>query len=245
MALGAAMPVEHCGVWHAGRGRAGLGTHLDGRLAPRPPERRHRDMGLLVAMCLPPRPPKRASPGGSPSTPKQPATGVPSKMIVEFKTRAGDKWTSLRHYDSGPWSGGGNPHWAAINVTLRAVKSNAGIGERKKDVEDWPHYPAQWSNARPLGLLFTCTHVCAGHARASHRGQCTRHCRFQVLHQQRRSRPAVEFSNIDEYVAAIKELPDPDPPEAQEEIGEGVPERVTALEAQVAELMKRVQKLEE
>ena len=100
--------------------------------------------------------------------------------------------------------------------------------------------------ARPLGLLFTCTHVCAGHARASHRGQCTRHCRFQVLHQQRRSvRPAVEFSNIDEYVAAIKELPDPDPPEAQEEIGEGVPERVTALEAQVAELMKRVQKLEE
>ena len=61
---------------------------------------------------------------------------VPSKMIVEFKTRAGDKWTSLRHYDSGPWSGGGNPHWAAINVTLRAVKSNAGIGERKKDVQD-------------------------------------------------------------------------------------------------------------
>ena len=42
-------------------------------------------------------------------------------------------------------------------------------------------------------------------------------------------------------MAAIKELPDPDPPEAQEEIGEGVPERVTALEAQVAELMKRVQ----
>ena len=81
-------------------------------------------------------PPKRASPGGSPSTPKQQATGVPSKMIVEFKTRAGDKWTSLRHYDSGPWSGGGNPHWAAINVTLRAVKSNAGIGERKKDVQD-------------------------------------------------------------------------------------------------------------
>ena len=48
MALGAAMPVDHCGVWHAGRGRAGLGTHLDGRLAPRPPERRHRDMGFWL-----------------------------------------------------------------------------------------------------------------------------------------------------------------------------------------------------
>ena len=86
---------------------------------------------------------------------------MPSKMIVEFKTRAGDKWTSLRHYDSGPWSGGGNPHWAAINVTLRAVKSNAGIGERKKDVQDWPHYPAQWSNARGLWDFYSPAHTFA------------------------------------------------------------------------------------
>ena len=48
MALGAAMPVGHCGVWHAGCGHAGLGTHLDGRLAPRPPERRQRDMGFWL-----------------------------------------------------------------------------------------------------------------------------------------------------------------------------------------------------
>ena len=53
-------------------------------------------------MCLPPRPGKRASPGGWPSTPKEPASRVASKMNVEFKTRAGDKWTSLRHFDSGP-----------------------------------------------------------------------------------------------------------------------------------------------
>ena len=86
---------------------------------------------------------------------------MPSKMIVEFKTRAGDKWTSLRHYDSGPWSGGGNPHWAAINVTLRAVKSNAGIGERKKDHTDWAHYPAQWSNARGLWDFYSPAHACA------------------------------------------------------------------------------------
>ena len=71
-------------------------------------------------------------------------------MFVEFKTRSGDKWTALRHYDSGPWSGGGNPHWSAINVTLRSVKNNAGIAERKKEADDWPHYPAQWSNARGL-----------------------------------------------------------------------------------------------
>ena len=56
-------------------------------------------------------------------------------MFVEFKTRSGDKWTALRHYDSGPWSGGGNPHWSAINVTLRSVKNNAGIAERKKDAD--------------------------------------------------------------------------------------------------------------
>ena len=48
MALGAEMPVGHCGVWHAGCGHAGLGTHLDGRLAPRPPERRQRDMGFWL-----------------------------------------------------------------------------------------------------------------------------------------------------------------------------------------------------
>ena len=197
-------------------------------------------------MCLPPRPPKRASPGGSPSTPKQQAAGVPSKMIVEFKTRAGDKWTSLRHYDSGPWSGGGNPHWAAINVTLRAVKSNAGIGERKKDVEDWPHYPAQWSNARGLWDFYSPAHT---FAQGMHERLTADNAQdiagFKFFINSDALRPAVEFSNIDEYVAAIKELPDPDPPEAQEEIGEGVPERVTALEAQVAELMKRVQKLEE
>ena len=171
---------------------------------------------------------------------------MPSKMIVELKTRAGDKWTSVRHYDSGPWSGGGNPHWAAINVTLRAVKSNAGIGERKKDVQDWPHYPAQWSNARGLWDFYSPAHT---FAQGMHERLTADNAQdiagFKFFINSDALRPAVEFSNIDEYVAAIKELPDPDPPEAQEEIGEGVPERVTALEAQVAELMKRVQKLEE
>ena len=153
------------------------------------------------------------SPGGSPSTPKQPATNAPSKMIVEFKTRAGDKWTSLRHYDSGPWSGGGNPHWAAINVTLRAVKSNAGIGERKKDVQDWPHYPAQWSNARGLWDFYSPAHT---FAQGMHERLTADNAQdiagFKFFINSDALRPAVEFSNIDEYVAAIKELPDPDPP---------------------------------
>ena len=131
-------------------------------------------------MCLPPRPGKRASPGGSPSTPKEPASRVASKMNVEFKTRAGDKWTSLRHFDSGPWSGGGNPHWTSINITLRNVKNNDGIGERKKRRVLATLSCSMVECARAMGLPLSRSAVHRRNARPSRAGQCCRHRALQV-----------------------------------------------------------------
>ena len=168
-------------------------------------------------------------------------------MFVEFKTRSGDKWTALRHYDSGPWSGGGNPHWSAINVTLRSVKNNAGIAERKKDADDWPHYPAQWSNARGL-WDFTApaeTFISGMHARlTSDNAGDIEGFKFSILNDA--LRPPVAYTALGELLAAVHELPEPEPnPPEAEEIGEGVPERAAALEAQVQQLQEKVQQLEQ
>ena len=169
-------------------------------------------------------------------------------MNVEFKTRAGDKWTSLRHFDSGPWSGGGNPHWTSINITLRNVKNNDGIGERKKTDESWQHYPAQWSNARGL-WDFHCPAVQfieGMHGRLVQDNAADIES-FKFLVVKNPLVAPTEYTTLETYVAAVIKLPDPEPEPEAEVIGEaeGVQERMSALEQQVLQLQKEVQHLKE
>ena len=52
-----------------------------------------------------------------------------------------------------------------------------------------------------------------------------------------------EYTTLETYVAAVNELPDPEPEPEAEVIGEGVQERMSALEQQVLQLKKEVQHL--
>ena len=69
---------------------------------------------------------------------------------------------------------------------------------------------------------------------------------FKLLILNDALRPPVAYTTLGEFLAAVHELPEPEPnPPEAEDIGEGVPERKAALEAQVQQLQEKVQRLEQ
>ena len=194
----------------------------------------------------PPRPKRSALSPAQPSpAAKEPMTSPegPSsdslKLTVELNLRVSDRWISAKASDGSKWYAGKptNPNWTAVNATLRSMKPEVHEFDKRNERHSQllQFYPSTFGNAREE-WNFTCdpadfANGVYGRLASAH-SDIIKTFKFTVTASGFEAPKS--FKTIEDFVTAIKDIPEPKKNEPEDE--EAEPGAIAAMHTEIRSL---------